>query len=65
MDLLTKMFWTTGELCYLLWETIYYLVGASGGNPLFDAREEQIESTVFIKMDRTTKNQLLPHSCGY
>lgn len=24
------MFWTIGELCYLQWETIYYLAGASG-----------------------------------
>lgn len=30
IDLLTEMFWAIGELCYLQWETIYYLAGASG-----------------------------------
>ena len=65
MDLLTKMFWTIGELCCLLWETIHYLAGASGGTPLFGVKGEQMESMVFIKMDHTTKTQPLPHSCGY
>lgn len=56
---------TIGELRYLLWETIYYFAGASGGSPLFGAKGEQMESTVFMKMDRTTKNQTLPHASGY
>lgn len=44
---------------------MYYPAGASGGIPLFGVKGEQMESTVFIKMDRTTKNQTLPRSCGY
>lgn len=60
-----KCFGLLVNSCCLLWEAIYYPAGASGETPLFGVKGEQMESAVFIKMDHTTENQPLPHSCGY